>query len=280
MRDNQKRMTAAADPAPQASESNASALNFATPTEFVDLPSKGAYYSEGHPLHGQSSIEIKFMTARDEDILTSPTLLKKGVAIDKFLQNIIVNRAINVDTILSGDKNAILVASRINGFGAEYITKVSCPACQNVAENKFDLSDVGTYAGDDFGEHDIQQTDTGTFMVTLPKTKAIAEVRLLTSKDENELAMAMQRKKKKKMAETNLTDQLRKIIVTINGVDDQRLLSQFVSNLPAFDSRYLRSAYLKIVPGMDMKQHFSCESCGYEQEVDIPMTVDFFWSNK
>ena len=132
MRDNQKRMTAAADPAPQASESNASALNFATPTEFVDLPSKGAYYPEGHPLHGQSSIEIKFMTARDEDILTSPTLLKKGLAIDKFLQNIIVNRAINVDTILSGDKNAILVASRINGFGAEYITKVSCPACQTL----------------------------------------------------------------------------------------------------------------------------------------------------
>jgi hypothetical protein len=85
MRDNQKRMSAGADPAPQASEPNASALNFATPTEFVDLPSKGAYYLEGHPLHGQDTIEIKFMTARDEDILTSPTLLKKGLAIDKFL---------------------------------------------------------------------------------------------------------------------------------------------------------------------------------------------------
>ena len=280
MRDNQKRMSAGADPAPQASEPNASALNFATPTEFVDLPSKGAYYLEGHPLHGQDTIEIKFMTARDEDILTSPTLLKKGLAIDKFLQNIIVNRAINIDTLLSGDKNAILIASRINGFGADYETKLSCPGCQTTVQNTFDLSEVLMYAGDDMGEYNVRATGTGTFIVSLPKTKMDVELRLLTSKDENELAADMQQKKKRKALETNLTDQLRKIVVSVNGVDDPRQLHQFVMTLPAFDSRYLRSAYLKAVPGMDMTQDFTCEECGFEQEVDIPMTVDFFWSNK
>ena len=254
MRDNQKRMSAAADPAPQASEPNAPALNFATPTEFVDLPSKGAYYPEGHPLHGQSSIEIKFMTARDEDILTSP--------------------------LLSGDKNAILIASRINGFGADYETKLACPACQTTVQNSFDLSEVTMYAGDDLGDYNVRATGTGTFIVSLPKTKMDVEVRLLTSKDENQLAMAMQQKKKRKALETNLTDQLRKIVVSVNGVDDPRQLSQFIMTLPAFDSRYLRSAYLKAVPGMDMTQDFTCENCGFEQEVDIPMTVDFFWSNK
>jgi len=280
MRDNQKRVSAAADPAPQAAAPDASALNFATPTEFVELPSKGRYYPEGHPLYGQDTIEIKFMTARDEDILTSPTLLKKGLAIDRFLQNIIVNRSISVDTLLSGDKNAILISSRINGFGAEYITKVPCPACQNVAQNKFDLSAVDVYEGSNFGDYDIQPTGAGTFTITLPKTKAAVEVRLLTNKDENELSAMIQRKKKKKAAETNLTDQLRKIIVSVNGVSESRLLSQFIMHLPAFDSRYLRSAYLKVVPGMNMKQDFSCDPCGYEQEVDIPMTVDFFWSKQ
>tara|TARA_R110002110_G_scaffold8225_4_gene41072 strand:- start:5542 stop:6384 length:843 start_codon:yes stop_codon:yes gene_type:complete len=280
MRDNQKRMSAAADPAPQAAEPNAPALNFTTPTEFVDLPSKGRFYPEEHPLHGQDTIEIKYMTARDEDILTSPTLLKKGLAIDRFLQNVIVNGAINIDTLLSGDKNAILIASRINGFGADYTTKLSCPGCQSTTENSFDLSAVGVYDGNDFGEYSVQVTASGTYTITLPKTKAEVEVRLLTSKDENELAMVMQRKKKKKALETNLTDQLRKIIVSVSGVNDPRMLHQFVMTLPAFDSRYLRSAYLKAVPGMNMTQDFTCDECGFEQEVDIPMTVDFFWSKQ
>ena len=280
MRDNQKRMSAAADPAPQAAEPNASALNFATPTEFVELPSKGRYYPEGHPLHGQGTIEIKFMTARDEDILTSPTLLKKGLAIDRFLQNVIVNKAINIDTLISGDKNAIVIASRINGFGSDYTTKISCPSCQTTVDNSFDLSAVEVYEGGDLGDYDIRQSGSGTYMITLPKTKVEVETRLLTSKDENELAAMMMQKKKKKALETNLTDQLRKIVVSVNGISDPRSLHQFVMSLPAFDSRYLRSAYLKVVPGMDMTQNFACENCGFEQEVDIPMTVDFFWSNK
>jgi len=283
MRDNQKRVSAAADPAPQAAAAappDASALNFATPTEFVELPSKGRHYPEGHPLRGQDTIEIKFMTARDEDILTSPTLLKKGLAIDRFLQNVIVNKMINIDTLLSGDKNAILVSSRINGFGADYTTKFSCPGCQSVAENSFDLSALGSIDGSDFGEYNVRPTGSGTYVIALPKTKAEVEVRLLTSKDENELAMSMQQKKKRKTLETNLTDQLRKIVVSANGVTDQRALYQFIMGLPAFDSRYLRGAYLKATPSVDMKQDFTCENCGFEQEVDIPMTVDFFWTNK
>jgi len=280
MRDNQKRVAAAADPAPQVAAPNASALNFTTPTEFVDLPSEGRYYPEGHPLCGKDSIEIRFMTARDEDILTSPTLLKKGLAIDRFLQNVIVDRTINVDSLLSGDKNAILVASRINGFGPEYLTKVKCPACLTTCESSFDLDAVRASDGRGSEDYDIQANDGGTFTIKLPRTKIDVEVRLLTSKDENELSSMMQRKKKKKAMETNLTDQLRKIVVSVNGSTEQRLINEFVMSLPAFDSRYLRTAYLKVVPGLDMKQEFTCDSCGYEKEVDIPMTVDFFWSRQ
>ena len=280
MRDNSKRVSAAADPAPAAVEETRPSLDFSSPTELVDLPSKGRFYSEGHPLHNAETIEIKYMTAKDEDILTSPSLLKKGIAIDRFLQNVILDKRIRVSSLLSGDKNAILVSSRINGFGAEYTTKVTCPACATVSENKFDLAEVMTYHGDSFESHDVVPTDHGTFIVKLPRTKFEVEVRLLTSKDENELAAKMQANKKRGTYETNLTDQLRKIIVSVNGVDDLQTLSKVVNSLPAFDSRYLRAAYLKVVPGLDMTQHFACPSCGFEKEVDIPLTVDFFWSKQ
>ncbi len=281
MRDNSKRFSAGADPAPVVADEAKPSLDFATPTELVDLPSKGRFYPEGHPLHNQETIEIKYMTARDEDILTSPSLLKKGVAIDYFLRNVIRNQRINVDSLLSGDKNAILVASRINGFGPDYTTKVTCPACASVAENTFDLSEVDIYYGDDLGDHNIVPTDNGTYIIKLPRTELEVEVRLLTSKDENELAAKNRNSKKRSnRVETMLTDQLKKVIVSVNGVDDMQTLHKVVDNLPAFDSRYLRAAYLKVVPSLDMTQEFSCSSCGYEKEVDIPLTVDFFWSKQ
>ena len=281
MRDNSKRFTAAADPAPvMASDEAKVSLDFSAPTELVDLPSKGKYYPEGHPLCGQEAIEIKFMTAKDEDILTSPSLLKKGLAVDRFLQNVIVSKRINIGSLLSGDKNAVLVSSRINGFGPEYKTKVTCPACMKVSENVFDLSEVEIYGGDDFEEYDITPTEHGTFIVKLPRAGFEVELRLLTSRDENELAVKMQQNKKRGSYETNLTDQLKKIIVSVNGVEELKTISRAVDSLQAFDSRYLRAAYLKAVPGLDMTQHFACEACGFEKEVNIPLTVDFFWSKQ
>jgi len=280
MRDNSKRVSAAADPAPAVAETENRVLEFSTPTEIVDLPTKGRFYSEGHPLHNQETIEIKYMTAKDEDILTSPSLLKKGLAIDRFVQNIVLNKRINVSSLYSGDKNAILVASRINGFGSDYTTKVTCPACAAVSENTFALDEVQAYDGNDFGDYDITATEHGTFVVKLPRTGFEVEVRLLTSKDENELAAKMQSNKKRAAHETNLTDQLRKIIVSVNDIDELNIINQFIANLPAFDSRYLRGAYLKVVPGLDMTQDFACEACGFEKEVDIPLTVDFFWSKQ
>ena len=280
MRDNSKRHSAGADPAPEAADNDARpSLDFATPTELVDLPSKGRFYSEAHPLHNQETIEIKYMTARDEDILTSPSLLKKGIAIDRFLQNVILNQRINVSSLLTGDKNAILVSSRINGFGSDYTTKVTCPNCATVSENTFILDEVQEYHGDSFEDYDILPTEEGTYIIKLPRTSFEVEVRLLTSKDENELAAKMQASKKNKgRMETNLTDQLKKGIVSVNGIDDLQSIHKVVNNLPAFDSRYLRAAYLKATPGLDMRQDFACSSCGFEKEIDIPLTVDFFWS--
>jgi hypothetical protein len=127
-------------------------FSFVVPTEFVELPSQGKFYPEGHPLRGARYIEIKQMTAKEEDILTSRTLLKKGVALDRVISNLIVDKRIDPDSLLVGDRNAIIIATRVSGYGNEYTTKVTCPNCATVQEYNFDLNDASIYHGDDIDD--------------------------------------------------------------------------------------------------------------------------------
>ena len=128
-------------------------FSFIVPTEIVDLPSRGVLYTQGHPLHGKDSIEIKQMTAKEEDMLTSRSLLKKGVALDRVLSSIITDKSINADTLLVGDRNAIIIAARISAYGNDYTTKVTCPSCGTVQEYGFDLNKTTVYNGDDIAEY-------------------------------------------------------------------------------------------------------------------------------
>jgi len=280
MRDNSKRLSAVQDTAAVASVGDSAlGLEFPVPTELVDLPSRGKHYSAGHPLHEQETIEIRFMTAKDEDILASPSLLKKGLAIDRFLQNVVVDKRINIASLLSGDKSAIIVASRINGFGAEYTTSMTCPSCASSTQASFNLDEIKTYLGDDYQDYEISETDIGTHTITLPKSRFEVEVRLLTGKDATAL-LSPPKGSTSSPGETSLTDLIKRIVTSINGVTDRKLLDRAIDVMPARDSRYLRAAYIRVIPGLDMTQEFCCPSCGLEKEVDIPLTVDFFWSNK
>merc|ERR1712072_741327 len=104
-------------------------------TEFVELPSGGQFYHKNHPLYKKEVVEIRYMTARDEDVLTSPTLLRKGLALDKFIQGIIVDQNVKVDDLLIADKSAIMIAARTTGYGPEYTIKVRCPECGTEGEH-------------------------------------------------------------------------------------------------------------------------------------------------
>ena len=120
-RNNQDRLGSqapSADP-PIPATSTPNQLEFVVPTEFVELPSRGLLYPEGHPLCGVSEIEIKFMTAKEEDILTDKVLLKKGLALDRLMSNIILDKSINPDTLLTGDRTAIMIAARRSAYGSE-----------------------------------------------------------------------------------------------------------------------------------------------------------------
>ena len=115
-------------------------MDFVTPSEFVMLPSRGRY-PEGHPLHGEESIEIKYMTAKEEDILTSPSLLSKGIALDRLISSVVLDKSINTASLLPCDRNAVLIAARITGFGPDYESGYVCPLCGAEGEATFDLND-------------------------------------------------------------------------------------------------------------------------------------------
>ena len=280
--------TAASAPPPMpgaGSEAPSATLDFTCPTEFVDLPSKGKFYAEGHPLHNKESIEIRFMTAKDEDILTSKSLLKKGVAVDRLLQNIIVDKNIKLADLLIGDKNALVIAARITGYGSNYTTKTTCPSCGTTQEYEFDLEESVIQAGgmETLRQHasalaeDVRETDNNTWIVECPRSKVQVELQLLTGAHEKFLLKAQAMKKKQKLPEAALTDQLRQTIVSVNGDSKQNSINKFIDVMPAMDSRFLRGMYEKLMPNVDLTQHFECQSCDFEQDMEVPFTTDFFW---
>ena len=282
-RNNQGRTKAAPAKTKQTTKSapktTTSVLEFVTPTDFVELPSAGRFYGSSHPLHGSSTVEIRYMTARDEDILTSQTLLRKGMALEKFLENVLVDKAIDPSSLLIGDRNAILVAARITGYGSDYETKVNCPACGAKSTYIFDLSDARTHSGEGSEDYTAEETTRGTFNVELPLTKVTAEVRLLTGKDETSISQNST-KRRASALENNLTDQLTRCIVALNDDTDANTIKRFVELMPARDSRYLRNAIKAVTPNIDMSQNFHCSECGHEQDMEVPFTADFFWPNR
>jgi hypothetical protein len=256
-------------------------FNWSVPTEFVDLPSKGQYYPQNHLLNGRESLEIRYMTAKEEDILTSRALLKEGVALDRMLSNILVDKEINIDEILLGDKNALLVAARRTGYGPDYETQVICPVCATNNEYSFDISEPPTTDVEAcLVEWSAKMTGPQTFSLRLPMTSAEVECRFLTSADERNMIKENERKAKKKIEVGITTTALRSFITSVNGDNSSFTIESFIQALPAKDARILRNAYAEIVPNINLKQHFECGNCNYEADMEVPLGSDFFWPER
>jgi len=262
--------------AKQAAQSGLS-LDFIVPTELVPLPSKGKFYPQNHPLHGKDTIEIKQMTAKEEDILTSRSLLKKGVALDKLIASLVTDKSINTDTITSEDRNAILVAARIAAYGPSYDTQVTCPSCNAKVKSTFDLYEKVYKEEDEEPQADFPVEMNGTFVIELPSTKWRVICRALNGYDEKNLIRISESKKNSAGGDSLLMEQLKGMIVSIQNVEDKELIKKAIEAMPAADSRYLRKTYSKYVKGIDLTKTFNCSSCGYETEMEVPLTADFFW---
>jgi hypothetical protein len=272
MRNNQNRLGPTAAP-PQTAAPALTGLDFVVPTEFVALPSRGKFYATDHPLHNQETIEIKFMTAKEEDLLTSTTLIEKGLVIDRLLESIIV---LDVDpsSLLVGDRNAIMIAARASGYGHDYKTHLACTECGHEQDYDFDLKKTNMKEecfDQDYlsGNKIVFNNETGCFDVLLPKSDVTVGIRMLTGKDELTGDDGNN--------DNVITNLLSRFIATVNGNGSNPLVSQFIENMLAADSRYLRTVLVNLTPNIDLKQEFVCEKCGVSKDREVPLTAEFFW---
>ena len=252
-------------------------FGFEIPVETVPLPSGGKCYEAEHPLHGMNTVEIRAMTAREEDILTSKALIKKGTVISHLIASCLIDKRVNPDTMLAGDRNALMVALRVTGYGADYSVEVDCPACSERSKQSFNLGELP------IKRLEIEPITLGTnvFEIKLPTTKAKTRFKLLTGTDEQDIMTAAERKKKQGQRSENLvTQRLRYSVVSVNGVTDRTKLDMFISSLPARDSLFLRKYIDKNEPGIDMKAWMDCPSCLEHSEVRLPLGAAFFWPDE
>lgn len=277
-------VAAAVTPAPR-QQSGGLDFNFAMPTEFVELPSKGKFYPQDHPLKDQESVEIRHMTTKEEDILNSETLIKQGKVFDRLISSVLVDKKIKPESFLIADKNALILALRIHNYGAGYNPSVTCPKCSKSSEQNFDLRDCVPFLGgleniDEDTPVEVELTNRGTFLIkNLPVSNWTFEVKTLTGVEEKSYTKEIERKKKAKLTEDMLSTQIATFTASIDDVTDRPTILKAISVLPAKDSRILRSVYEKVVPNLDMKQDFVCPECDHSERINLPFTADFFWSN-
>jgi hypothetical protein len=249
-------------------------FGFEIPVESIPLPSKGVAYPPDSPLHLRETVDVRAMTAREEDILTSRALIKKGTVITELIKSCLVDKRIDVSQMLSGDRNALMVALRVTGYGADYVVEVDCPACSTKSKQTFNLSDL------ELKPLNLEPVEVGqnVFETVLPVTKKKVRFKFLTGSDEEEILAIQERKKKMgAMGDNVVTTRLQFSIVAIEGKTDKALIGSFIRSMPARDSLHLRNFIEKSEPGIDMTSHMDCPSCSEVSEVRIPLGVTFFW---
>tara|TARA_R110002167_G_scaffold102622_1_gene266106 strand:- start:947 stop:1678 length:732 start_codon:yes stop_codon:yes gene_type:complete len=237
---------------------------FHLPTETVELPSKGLIYSKDNPL-SSGKVEIKYMTAKEEDILTNQAYIKKGIVLDKLLSSLIINKEINYDDIIVGDKNSLLIAARILGYGSTYEFEY------DGEKQSIELSTLDNVLFDE----SLIKEGKNEFDYELPKTKTNISFKILDGKDERAIDRELLGLKKiNRDASPEMSTRLKYIITAIEGNPDKKSIREFVDNfLLAQDSRALRN-YIKLVqPDVDLT--FFPE--GTDDEATIPIGLNFFW---
>ena len=243
------------------------------PVETINLPSGGKYYPKGHPLRENGGLlELKYMTAKEEDILTSTNLIQNGTVIDKLLESLVVHEGVKAVDLTTGDVNAVLLASRVLAYGKDYNVKFECQECQSPIEVVVDLTQLESpdelLDADDSG-HCHFTTDNGLEIVIKPLLRGEE----LTIERNNKIVDT----KYNKRASSEVTSRLKTIIVSINGETDKNVLMSMIDNLVVADTKKIREELVKINPTVDTMLEFTCENCSHTMKGGMPIGVDFFW---
>lgn len=241
------------------------------PTEVISLPSKGLCYPETNPL-SKGEVTIKLMTAKEEDILTSTNLIKKGLVLDKLLESIIVEKGVSPKDLLIGDKNAILVTSRILAFGAEYNVRITDPITDEEVEIDIDLTKIKIKEID---ESLMNRNNEYDFI--LPISKTPIKFKFLTHGDEMAINRDIESSEKILKQANENTARYRRIITEVEGNRDIGHISNFISNkFLAGDSKALRKYMTSVVPDLDFRFDYELPS-GETEALRIPIGTDFFY---
>ena len=239
---------------------------FKFPTETIELPSRGLVYPKDNPL-SEGKVEMKYMTAKEEDILTNQNYIKQGIVIDKLLKSLVISK-VNYDDMIVGDRNAILVAARILGYGKDYdfIYKGD-----NVS---IDLTELETK----FLKEGDMIEGKNEFAFTLPHTNTAITYKILTNRDEKKIdAEVKGLKKLDKQASPEMSTRLKHMILSVNGESENKIIRDFVDNyMLARDSRALREHIRETQPDVQMKFDYIGEN-GVEEDAVVPMTAGFLW---
>ena len=244
------------------------------PTEVLSLPSQGLLYPEDSPLRS-GTIDVKYMTAKEEDILTSSNLIQQGSVITKLLESVIADKKISLDDMLIGDKNALMVGTRVLGYGKDYNIMLTDPDTQERVEHSVDLTKLKHKKID----KSLHQNGNN-FEFELPNSKVVVGFKLMTEKDEVELTKVNESfEKAEKLTGISyaLTNRLKHQIVSIDGKTEQKEIDNFVDNeFLALDSRAYRKHLDEVTPDIELKFDYTSQT-GNLHTLDVPLGVEFFW---
>lgn len=246
---------------------------YSVPTMLVDLPSRGLLYPEGHPLKDKETVEIKYMTTREEDILLNQSYIQSGVVLEKLVESVLLDKRIKSESILNCDKSAIQIACRINAYGEDYEFEYNCLSCGTKNDFSVNLSSLKHYEVD----FDRIKNEGGIF-INLPITKAVVKAKVLNGFDDQEIQKRVKQKQKHNLPEELLIERYRQIIVSVNGNEDPLNITNFIKNMPLRDSKYFAKEYASFLPGVDFTFEAECPKCNNVNKGGVPVGINFFYS--
>lgn len=240
------------------------------PTETIDLPSGGKLYPEGSPLRS-GKIDVKYMTAKEEDILTSTNLIQKGIVLDRLMESLIVTPGVKPNDLLVGDLNAVMVAARVLAYGKEYPIQLLCGKCSTRFDYTTDLSAL------EMSGTDESPDDNNEYTATLP-TGVTVTFKILTRGNEREIQAELEGLRKVNSSiEGDTTIRLRFMITSVNGNRDAKIIREFSEAMIIRDVRALRERIRAVSPDVDFDLNVECPSCQDTVKARMPFGANFFW---
>ena len=270
-------------PVPPVADTNPFGISFAISTELVHLPSGGKFYSEDSPVHGLETIEIKSMTAKEEDIMINDSFIEKGIVFERLIDSIIVTPGIKSDHLIDCDKVAILVAARRSGYGDLIEIENVCGSCGTRSMAEISLTKMLERTATE--KFEIKSTDEWTYdeasnllSFELPVSKLRVSIKMMSREDNEYLKQARAQKERLNLPFNDTVEFIRRVLVSVNDVVDQQALMPLAEVLPAADARRIKYIHNVNVPAFNTKQEIECPNCSAVAEKEVPFSVGWFWS--